>query len=730
MKSRSEIALALSVACSLVVLLLFWFGALEFLELKSLDLRFRYLSKREEVSDPQQPVHQRPSRDVVLVAIDENSLRELKAHRITWKWPRDIYAAVVKYLHRGGAKVIVLDMLFSEPDIDRLATDAEQTDGALAAAMKNAGNVVIAAQFRNEENLLVDDNIVVRPPELMLISTGEKYPFEIFTGAILPIPLFQQSARLIGAVNYRDDGDGIFRQAHLLYQYADAAFPQLGLAAYLVGHNIQQLEWDVHKGLRVGDLLVPLDADGRYMVGWYGNGGPEGVFHYYSFAALLSSALSEERNRPPLIPSSTFKDKYVIIGSNAAGLHDLKKTPISPEGNYPGMEIHATILGNLLDRSFVQQAPTWIAIIAVVVFTFFITFSFVIVRSAGWIVFIAVVCVIVWTGVVVYAFQSSRLVVDFVAPQAAILVAFSAAAVVNYQLEGKSQRQLRAMFERYVSPVVVQEIVAQRQNLHLGGQELTCTVFFSDIRDFTSISERLTPAELVQFLNSYFTVKTDIILKYGGLLDKYLGDAVMAVFGAPLPTTNHASQACRAALDVQRALRGYSIRCDGQEQPVETRIGLSTGPMIVGNIGSPHRVDYTAIGDTVNVASRIESANRIFGTKIMITEATATSLNGEFLLRPLGRIRVKGKDKPTPVYELLEMRDRSTAEQVQLVQNFSESLECYRRGRFEQAISAFQAILSNHPNDGPTQVYLERCALYLHQPPPDDWDGTFTLATK
>jgi len=728
MKSRSQIALVLSVACALVVLLLFWGGALEFLELKSLDLRFRYLSQQEPASGNHS--QQRPSRDVVLVAIDENSLRELKAHRITWKWPRDIYAAVVEYLHRGGAKVIVLDMLFSEPDIDRLSTDAEQTDGALAAAMKKAGNVVIAAQFRNEENLLVDDNIIVRPPDLSVHLTSEEYPFEIYSSAMLPIPLFQQSARLIGAVNYHDDGDGIFRRIHLLYRYSDATFPQLGLAAYLVGNNLRELEWDVHRGLRVRDLLVPLDADGRYLIAWYGSGGPEGAFQYYSFAALLSSALSEERNQPPLIPSSAFQGKYVIIGSNAAGLHDIKKTPTSPDGSYPGMEIHATILGNLLDRSFIQHAPAWIAVVATVVLTFFITFSFVVVRSAGWIIVIALVGVAAWTGVVAYAFQSHRLVVDYVAPTAAIVAAVSLSAIVNYQLEGKSKRQLRAIFERYVSPVVVQEIVAQRQNIALGGQELTCTAFFSDIQDFTRISERLSPAELVQFLNSYFSVETEIILKYGGLLDKYLGDAVMAVFGAPLPTTNHASQACRAALDVQRALRESSVRYDGQMQSIVTRIGVSTGPMIVGHIGSPHRVDYTAIGDTVNVAARLESANRLFGTRILISEATTQSLHGEFLLRPLGRIRVKGKDQPTPVYELLETRDQCTAEQLQLVRNFSEALECYLSGRFKQAVEAFQAILSEHPNDGPTTVYLQSSAAYLQQPPPDDWDGTVILATK
>lgn len=711
--------LSLSIACSLLILLLYWIDVFEFLELKSLDLRFRYLSRQEQAS-----------KDVVLVAIDENSLKELKNNRITWKWPRDIYAAVVNYLHRGGAKAIVLDMLLSEPDIDRLNTDAEQTDGALAAAMKKAGNVVLASQLRNEENLLVDDNTIVRPPTLTVTSSGGDYPFEIYSDVIVPIPLFQQSAKTLGAANYHDDSDGIFRRVHLLYQYLDATFPQLGLAAYLVGHDVQRVELDAQSRLNVGDLQVPLDEQGRYVVNWYGAGGPEGPFKYYSFASLLSSALSEERKHQPLIPSTEFRNKYVIIGSNAAGLFDLKKTPLSPDGVYPGMEIHATILSNLLQRDFLHQAPAWVTVLSVIVFSWLIAFSFVLLRSVWWIVLVTTVCVAGWTAVVAYAFHSDRLFIDFAVPQVAILATFSLSAVVSYQTEGKSRRQLRSMFERYVSPAVIQEIVDKQKNIELGGQELVCTVLFSDIKDFTAISERLSPSELVQLLNSYFTIETDIILKQGGLLDKYLGDAVMAVFGAPVPSGDHAVQACTAALDVQRSLQQLSLRDGGRGHAIETRIGISTGPMIVGNIGSPHRLDYTAIGDTVNLASRLEGANKLFGTKVIITDETRNHLNDAFIVRPLDKIRVKGKERATKVYELMEKREEASSDMLHLVHAFSEAIALYSNRRFEQALQLFQTILRNHSDDGPTQVYLKRCAAYIEQPPPTDWDGAFTLLSK
>ncbi len=730
MKTKTEIALALGVACSLLVLLLFWVGAFEFLELKSVDLRFRFFSEQEQASPPEHFVHRRASKDVVLVTIDENSLKELKQQRITWKWPRDLYAALVNYLHRGGARLVLFDVLFSEPDIDRLNTDAEQTDGALATAMQKAGNVILAAQLREEENFLVDDNSLSRPPKVTLSADARDYPFETYTNIIVPITLFQESALTLGAANYRDDADGIFRRVHLLYQYLDAVFPQLGLAAYMASHNIQQIDWDARTGLKLGDLQIPLDGNGRYVVNWYGKGGPEGPFKYYSFAALLSSAVDEQRGATPLVPSGEFRDKLVIVGSNAAGLFDLKKTPLSTDAVFPGMEIHATILSNLLQRDFLNQAPNYVTVLAILFFSFVIPFGFALFRSVGWIVLVVVLCVIGWTYGAVYAFQTHRLLIDVVTPQVAILAAFTISAVASYQTEGKARRQLRSMFERYVSPAVIKELVDKQEGLELGGQEVVCTVLFSDIKDFTSMSERLTPKELVQFLNSYFTIETEVILANGGLLDKYLGDAVMAVFGAPIPTTNHAVQACSAALDVQRALKQFELRHDGTTHRTETRIGISTGPMVVGNIGSPHRLDYTAIGDTVNLASRLEGVNKLFGTSIILTEETKSQLDDLFLVRPLDDLRVKGKEKAVRVYELMEKRETVSQTVLQLVSAFSEALELYRTRRFDQALRSFQAIPRDHPNDGPTQVYIGRCEAYAKNPPPSEWDGVYIMLDK
>lgn len=714
----------------MIVLLLFWVGVFEFLEFKSVDLRFRFFSEQEQASPPEHFVHRRASKDVVLVTIDENSLKELKQQRITWKWPRDIYAALVNYLHRGGARVILFDVLFSEPDIDRLNTDAEQTDGAFATAMQKAGNVILAAQLRDEENLLVEDNSLSRPPKVTLSADARDYPFETYSNIIVPITLFQESALTLGAANYRDDADGIFRRVHLLYQYLDAVFPQLGVAAYMGSNNIHQVDWDATAGLKLDDLQVPLDGSGRYVVNWYGRGGPEGPFKYYSFAALLSSALDEERGTKPLVPSGEFKDKFVIVGSNAAGLFDLKKTPLSTDAVFPGMEIHATIISNLLQRDFLNQAPVYVTILAVVFFSFLIPFSFTLFRSAWWIVFITALCVIGWTYGMVYAFQSHRLLMDFVAPQVAILAAFTISAVASYQTEGKERRQLRSMFERYVSPAVIKEVVDKKEGLQLGGQEIVCTVLFSDIKDFTSMSERLTSKELIQFLNSYFTIETEVILANGGLLDKYLGDAVMAIFGAPIASMNHALQACSTALDVQRALKQFKLRHDGVTYLTETRIGISTGPMVVGNIGSPRRLDYTAIGDTVNLASRLEGVNKLFGTNIIITEETRSHVNDAFVVRPLDDLRVKGKEKAVRVYELLEKRETVSQIVLQLVSAFSEALELYRTRRFDQALHLFQALLRDHPTDGPTQLYINRCIAYIENPPPSEWDGVYIMLDK
>lgn len=719
MKRKGILTLIMALACGLCITGLYWLGVLEGLELKSLDVRFRQFARPERASD-----------DVVLAAIDEKSLQAFKRNNIVWKWPRDIYALLVRYLNRGGARVVAFDILFADADIDRLSTDAEQTDGAFAQAMAEAGNVLLGVHLRNDEDLLSGDNPLVRTNDLAFVPDTAALPARVYSTAVLPIPLFQQSASGLGTVNYQEDSDGVCRRLPLFFSFQNSIFPHLGLLAYLRARGIDRVEVPERAGLRLGDNPVPLDRDGNFLISWYGRGGPRGAFQYYSISALIGSALAEMRGREPAVPSSHFKDKIVIVGSNAPALFDFRNTPFTAYEPYPAMEIYATLISNLLQRDYLTRVHPGVVVAAIFVFVFVVCFAFMLVRRVPVVVAIAAACVLLWVAAAFVSFAWYHLWVDLVAPVASAVLAFSVAAVVSYQTEGRARRYLRSVFNRYLSPVVISEVIEKSDRVQLGGKEIVGTVYFSDIKDFTSISEQMAPGDLVTLLNEYFSVATDIILKHEGLLDKYIGDAIMAIFGAPISNDSHAVQACTAALQIHNTLQNNWYPEEDGRPRLETRIGINTGNMVVGNIGSQLRLDYTAIGDTVNLASRLEGVNKIFKTNIIISETTYALVKDHFVTRQLDLLRVKGKRESVGVYELVGFRDERESPLQEKVERFEAAARAYRARAFDKAVDSLEALLQDFPDDGPARLYLDRSRMYLKTPPPPEWDGVFTLDTK
>jgi len=720
MRKRLLLLLLLTLACGGAVLLLFRLGALEGLELKSLDLRFRLLSRPE-----------RASPDVVLVAIDDKSLEAFKQNHIVWKWPRDLYAVLTRYLHRGGARVICFDILFPDPDMDRVNSDAEETDGEFAEAMREAGNVILAAHLRDRDDLLVQENPLEHRSRYSIIPENAGARFGQFPAAVLPIPLFQRSAAALGAANYEaDPQDGVCRRLPLFFLSRGVVFPHLGMAAYMLSKEAQSAQVLPTGELRVASVDIPLDAKGRLLINWYGRGGPGGCFRYYSIAPLISSAIAEEKGREPILPSSAFRGKIVIVGSSATGLFDFRSTPFTALEPYPAMEIYATVVSNLLRRDFLVRVPSWVPTAAVFLASFLVSLAFFYVKKVRLILLIAGLCGIGWLAAALVLFRSHGLWLDVVAPEVSLLTAFCASAVASYQTEGKARRHLRSVFNRYVSPVVVSEILQQGGEVELGGKEVTVTVFFSDIRDFTAISEKRSPHEVVNMLNDYFSVATEAVLRHEGLVDKYMGDGIMAVFGAPLPNQMHARQACLAALGVQRATRQTRPLGAKPWPELETRIGIHTGPVVTGNIGSRLRMDYTAIGDTVNLASRLEGVNKIFSTRIIISESTFREVQDEFVVRELDVLRVKGKKARVVCYELVGIVGQVDESWTRRVTGFRDGLRWYRERAFDKAMIVFDSLVASFPEDGPSQVYLDRCRSFMKSPPPEDWEGVYQLDTK
>jgi adenylate cyclase len=343
---------------------------------------------------------------------------------------------------------------------------------------------------------------------------------------------------------------------------------------------------------------------------------------------------------------------------------------------------------------------------------------------------VATSATILWVVLTMLLFSLGNIWMDLVGPLASLVVSVAVGGVFSYQTEGKARRRLRNIFSRYVSAAVVTEILSKDEDPGLGGKEVSGTVFFSDIKDFTAISEKMTPRELVDLLNHYFTLATDVIHQNQGMLDKYLGDSMMALFGVPVKSNTHAVQACLAALQVQAILeRDPFLNADGRPKLI-TRIGLNSGEMVVGNVGSHQRLDFTAMGDTVNLASRLEGVNKLYGTRIVIGEATLKESRDTFLVRPLDNLRVKGKETPVAIYELLCEREKATENQQILAQGFRQGIGYYRGRQFDKALGVFTELLAGSSQDGPSQLYVERCRSFLASPPPSDWTGVTTLQTK
>ncbi|HJW29752.1 MAG TPA: adenylate/guanylate cyclase domain-containing protein, partial [Saprospiraceae bacterium] len=347
---------------------------------------------------------------------------------------------------------------------------------------------------------------------------------------------------------------------------------------------------------------------------------------------------------------------------------------------------------------------------------------------------VAIICselfIIYWASIKL--FTENSYLADMTSPFTAVIVCYIGSTVYNYVAERRQKILIKGMFSRYVNPSVVDELVAHPEKLRLGGERKELTVLFSDIEKFTGMAEKMMPEQLVAILNEYLSVMTDIIISNDGTLDKYQGDAIIAFWGAPIPQADHALRACQAALAMQRALREMRERWQQEQKPLlNVRIGISTGEMIVGNMGGQDRFDYTVIGDSVNLGARLEGANKQYRTQTMISEGTYRFVQRHVVVRELDLLVVAGKTEPIRVYELIGLiNDDISHTNWKFVEQYTQGLALYRQRRWNEAVAQFEQALEYWPNDYPTQMYIERSHMYRATPPPDDWNGVFVLRVK
>ena len=670
------------------------------LEWKSWDARLRLLARPE-----------RADRDIVLFLIDQYSLDFYEEQNVSWPWPRQMYSALVRYLKAGRARAVFFDLILSEP-----SAYGDEDDRNLARAMTEAGNIFLPIFLSNEKEPdtgLRRERAAQAYALLRKRGRQKSFPERAAAPAVsasLCLDVLFEAARGAGNVRFDSDADGVFRRVPLLFRYRDLDVPLLPLAL---------AEWCAGRPFDLGQ--VPYDRDGRLIINYHGR---TGTYRAYAAAAIINSWAMMEEGRKPQIDPAEFRNKIVLVGCSAPGLYDLRPTPLSAVS--PGTEIQATVIDNLLHRDFIRVTPPILSILLILLFSLLTGAAVSLLRKTGHIV-IFLVLGLSLPGLASLVAYWQGLWLEFVAPELAVLASFIGAALLNYRTEGRQRRFIKNVFRYYLSPHVIDGILADPSLLRLGGEKRAVSSFFSDVQGFTSISENLTPEELVALLNAYLSEMTDIILDTGGTLDKYEGDAIIAFWNAPLEQPDHAQRACRAALRCQARLgelrAGFQAKY-GRE--VRMRIGLNSGEAVVGNMGSKNRFDYTAMGDTINLAARLEGACKQYGIGLLAGEETVSRAGEAVVCREVDVIRVVGKRKPVTVFELIGEAGRVSPEQLSLRRDFGAALGSYRRREWPKALEGFLAL----KDDPVAAVYAGRCRELLISPPPGDWDGVFELKLK
>ncbi len=677
--------------------------ALRALELKTIDWRFHWRGPL--------PVSDSP---IVLVTIDDQSWESLPDR---WPWPRYYYAHVIDNLTRAGAKVIGLDVILDKPDVQN-----PESDKKLAQSLKNSGRVVLAGK--------VED-------------TGQ---YRSYPMLVKPISSLLSADSSWGITAVQSDPDGIYRQYFVAQKYREQLLPSFGLQVlkkYFEIPDDQSIKV-TGKRIKLANLSIPLSPEGLMRINFTG---PVGTFPRYSFDTVIDDStftLKEEYDldyfSSSLLPDEVFKDKIVLIGSTVSELHDNFPAPFfefqDRQGNYrkaemPGVEIHANAIGTILNRGYFSELPHGYSLILVLILIVAV-YVFVMRFSTVWAILLTIGILLLYNLGQFFIFAQYRFIMPMVTPTLGIALGFVGSTLHEYVATQREKKMIIGAFERFVPQKVVKELLAHPEKLTLGGEERFLTVLFMDLADFTSVSEKLKPTDLVNLINLYLTEMTDIVFRYDGIIDKYEGDALMAEFGAPVFFEDHAVKACFAAIEMQQKLKKLNLsKYKDVVSELSCRIGINSGHMIVGNMGSKNVFDYTVMGDAVNLASRLEGANKMYRTQIMISEDTYKMVKDYIISRPLDLIRVRGRQKPVRVLEVIGRRDQQISDSLRtMLPVFVNGIRYYHLRDWKKSEDCFQFCLQVLPQDGPSREYLRRVHEFASEAPAEDWDGVYTMHSK
>lgn len=692
----------LGLAISLVFAGLADKGALASLENRLWDLRVRSFARPSEATDR-----------IRLILLDQGSLDWAdKEMGVQWPWPREFYGVIVSFLARSGVRAAAFDVLYTESSFYGV-----EDDESFAAAVRESGRTVAAVQLSREQGKdLSWPSGAAEPPSAALngVSLAD------LPRGIFPIPELSSAAAALGNVLAVPDPDGVNRRLSPAARFDGRIVPTLALAAFCLGEGIGNLEFRPGV-LRAGERSVPLTGGGHVVLRYRG---PSQTHGAVNAGAVLRSETALREGGSPEIDPAFFADKYVFFGFSAPGLKDLRPSPVGEA--YPGVEVHATLLDNLLAGDAVRILPGWAAAALILACGAAAGAAIRLCRDAVQSAAVLASALILPFGAAWVA-AGAGIWAPVAAPEGAVLVALIGGFVVNYAGEGRQKRFIKEAFSQYLSPVVIERLVQNPDQLTLGGEKRRLSILFSDIRGFTSISEGLDPVSLTALLNDYLSEVTEIIYRFGGTIDKYEGDAVIAFWNAPLDLPTHALNSVKAALEYQRRLAEIRPRlAETAGRDVYARIGINTGDVVIGNMGSRQRFNYTFLGDAGNLASRLEGINKQFGTFVMVSEFTkeAAGETPEVAYRELSRVTVVGKNEPVRVFEPMYRPEYEGRAAV--LERFDRGLRRYYSGDFKAALADFEAIRDSDP---PAAAYCERVGGLLRDPP-QTWNGVWAVTEK
>lgn len=673
---------------------------------------------------------------IVIVDVDEASLGAVGQ----WPWKRSVVAQMVNRLSEQGAAVIGFDVVFAEPEqgvLHWLQSQARQDvelqpllDAALAKGHIADGDQKLAQALQQTDTVLgmfFQSDAQLHSGQLLApvasLNPARQSSYINMPGYTSVIPTLMSAATQGGFVSTFGDTDGIIRRSPLAIRYQNALYPSLSLSmvmAYLLDSRLQRDEvevggWWVPRELGLTGHMARTDAQGQVLVPFLGE---QGSFPYVSAADVLAGQVED----------GVLEGALVLVGTSAQGLSDLRSTPVG--ARYPGVEVHANIIHALLEGRFPYR-PEWAS-------------------GATFVLMMGVGLVLSWLlpgasplRVVVASFSMVTLVLlgnwwlwhtqylDL--PLSGMLMLAILLVVLNlaysFVSENHTRRRLKGIFDQYVPPAHIEHMMDEPDAYHLHGENRELTVLFSDICSFTSISENLSAVELTQLLNHYFTPVTRTIFDHDGTIDKYVGDLVMAFWGAPVADEDHANKAVAAALALTDVTRSLAPEFQQRGWPViEAGIGLNSGEMNVGDMGSAYRRAYTVLGDAVNLGSRLEGLTRFYGVPVLVGERTR-ELADQFDYQYIDRIQVKGKEQPVDVYAPLGKLGSLDAAREEELKRYQQALVLYFAQRWQEADSAFTALQQSYPQIRVYQVYQER-VHHWRQHPPERWDGSFRHTSK